>query len=476
MKKFIKRLTIIIGLLLAALFIANVLFPCLYKHPTSEYAREVSQMEENIREVQKDHAEVTENSERIYCIDDNEEALIWRLRMIGNAKERIVLATFDLRADDSGSGILAALYHAADRGVQVQLLIDGIYQKLFLDGSKLFQALVAQENVEVRIYNPITLMNMFRLNYRMHDKYLIVDDRMYLLGGRNTNDIFLGDKKTGINADRDILMYDTSCGESDSLLQLEDYFQRIWNEDHVSKKKSHHGQEYYAEQYDELAEKYDALKKKYTDIENYDSWEADTFAVDKITLVDNGTQAGRKNPQVLQAIETMALQGEEVIIQTPYVICNTYMYGVLETISQKADTKVILNAVEKGSNPWGCTDYLNQKQKILDTGVTAYELMNEHAVHSKAVLVDDDISIVGSYNLDMRSTYLDTELMLVIESPELNEQIRATENIYMEKSKEIQSDGQEKEGSLYEKKILNQKKQMFYSVLRIFVRPFRHLL
>lgn len=182
MKKFIKRLTIIIGLLLAALFIANVLFPCLYKHPTSEYAREVSQMGENIREVQKDHAEVTENSERIYCIDDNEEALIWRLRMIGNAKERIVLATFDLRADDSGSGILAALYHAADRGVQVQLLIDGIYQKLFLDGSKLFQALVAQENVEVRIYNPITLMNMFRLNYRMHDKYLIVDDRMYLLG------------------------------------------------------------------------------------------------------------------------------------------------------------------------------------------------------------------------------------------------------------------------------------------------------
>ena len=76
MKKLIKRLTIIIGLLLAALFIANVLFPCLYKHPTSEYAREVSQMEENIREVQKDHAEVTENSERIYCIDDNEEALI----------------------------------------------------------------------------------------------------------------------------------------------------------------------------------------------------------------------------------------------------------------------------------------------------------------------------------------------------------------------------------------------------------------
>ena len=65
MKKLIKRLTIIIGLLLAALFIANVLFPYFYKHPTSEYAREVSQMGENIKSEQKKNGERTENSERI---------------------------------------------------------------------------------------------------------------------------------------------------------------------------------------------------------------------------------------------------------------------------------------------------------------------------------------------------------------------------------------------------------------------------
>ena len=476
MKKFIKRLTIIIGLLLAALFIANVLFPYFYKHPTSEYAREVSQMRENIRPEQKENEGKIESSERIRCIDDNEEALIWRLRMIGSAKESVVLSTFDLRGDDSGSEILAALYHAADRGVRVQLLIDGIYQKLFLDGNKLFQALSAHENVEVRIYNPVTVMNLFRLNYRMHDKYVIVDEKMYLLGGRNTNDIFLGDKKTGINEDRDILMYDASGGESSSLLKLEGYFQQIWNEEHVSRKKSCHEQKYYSEQYAILEEKYDTLQTRYPDIDSYDDWKADTFSVDKITLIDNGTQAERKSPQVLQAIEALAMQGAHVIIQTPYVICSDYMYGVLEHISEKTDTKVILNAVEKGSNPWGCTDYLNQKQKILDTGVTVYELMNEHAVHTKAVLIDDDISIVGSYNLDIRSTYLDTELMLVIESPELNEQIRAIEAAYMEKSKEVQPDGQETEGSLYKERTLDKKKQIFYSVLRILVRPFRHLL
>ena len=70
------------------------------------------------------------------------------------------------------------------------------------------------------------------------------------------------------------------------------------------------------------------------------------------------------------------------------------------------------NAVESGANPWGCTDYLNQKQKVLGTGVSVYECLAGQSLHTKTVLVDDDISLIGSYNLDIRSTYLDTEMML----------------------------------------------------------------
>ena len=113
--------------------------------------------------------------------------------MIGAAKKSIVLATFDLRADESGTDLLAALDQAAKRGVEIKLLIDGIYQQLFLNGSKDFQALAERENVVVGVYNPVTPTGLFKLNYRMHDKYVIVDDEMYLLGGRNSNDIFLGD-------------------------------------------------------------------------------------------------------------------------------------------------------------------------------------------------------------------------------------------------------------------------------------------
>ena len=468
-KTIIKRILKIFLCLLLLVVLVNVLAPLFCRKPDEEFARKLTETE---------FTSELPGEEKIRCVDDNEEALLWRLRMIGTAKESIVLSTFDLRADDSGTDLIAALNHAAEKGVKIQLLIDGIYQKLFLDGSRDFQALAARDNVEVGIYNPITPRNLFRLNYRMHDKYVIVDGKMYLLGGRNSNDIFLGDKTTGINMDRDILVYDTSAGQGESLQELETYFQKIWAESSVKIKKGSgkNLEETYKEQYQSLEERYTSLKEKYTDIESYHNWEQDTISANKITLIDNGTQAGAKTPQVLQAIDYLSENASEVTIQTPYVICNSYMYEVLEKIADHAQLDLVINAVEKGSNPWGCTDYLNQKKRIQKTGATVYELMNEHAVHTKAVLIDDRLSIVGSYNLDMRSTYLDTELMLVIDSQELNRQIRETEEIYQEKSKEVLPDGQEKEGTQYQKKTLNWQKKMFYGVLRVIIWPFRQLL
>ena len=355
----------------------------------------------------------------------------------------------------------------------------------------------------------------------MHDKYVIVDDKMYLLGGRNSNDIFLGDYTTDINVDRDILVCDTTNGKGESLQDLEAYFQQIWNEGCVKIKggrkknsseisvleeaaddsegsesnlknsdivngKSNAENEItdeteeklskYEKQYQSLEMRYASLKEKYTDIEDYSSWQEDTIPANKITLVNNGTHAGPKTPLVLQTIRYLAQNAENVTIQTPYVICNGYMYDTLNEIASHAQLKIILNAVEKGSNPWGCTDYLNQKKKILNTGADVYELMNEVPVHTKAVLLDDRLSVVGSYNLDMRSTYLDTELMLVIDSKELNQQIQFTEGTYIEKSKEVLSNGQETEGVQYETKVLNWQKKLFYGVLRIIIRPLRQLL
>ncbi len=132
-------------------------------------------------------------SERVCLIDNNEDALLWRLRLIRSAQEEIILSTFDFRADGSGTDVIAALWGAAERGVQVRLIIDGINAQLHLSGSDVFQALAAHDNVEVKFYNPIRLTATFgRSIIAATDKYLIIDRSTYLMGGRNTSDLFLG--------------------------------------------------------------------------------------------------------------------------------------------------------------------------------------------------------------------------------------------------------------------------------------------
>lgn len=45
---------------------------------------------------------------RVLCIDDNQEALLWRLRVIESAQDEIVMSTFDWREDNSGRERCAA--------------------------------------------------------------------------------------------------------------------------------------------------------------------------------------------------------------------------------------------------------------------------------------------------------------------------------------------------------------------------------
>ena len=63
---------------------------------------------------------------------------------------------------------------------------------------------------------------------RLHDKYLIIDDQMYTLGGRNTTNLFLGDYSKGKNnTTRSCLFYETDPGknmQNTSMSQLQTYF------------------------------------------------------------------------------------------------------------------------------------------------------------------------------------------------------------------------------------------------------------
>lgn len=72
------------------------------------------------------------------------------------------------------------------------------------------------------------------------------------------------------------------------------------------------------------------------------------------------------------------------------------MYNALKKVTDNVQVQVITNAPQSGANPWGCADYLNHRDDILETGVDICEWNGSFSMHTKTILIDDRISIIGS--------------------------------------------------------------------------------
>ena len=416
-------------------------------------------------------------TERAAFLKDNYEAFVWRLKMMEEAKEEIIMSTFDFDEDDAGLDVMAALIHAADRGIRVKVLIDGFSGFLDVTGSEWFKALASHENIELKIYAPLNLLKPWEIQTRLHDKYVIIDDKMYLLGGRNNTNLFLGDYPGHKNIDRELFIYEQETAKNSSLMQLKDYFEKIWALPESKSFECGKQTKKVKKAYEALTDRWQHIRETYPEGFAQTDWEEETFAVNKVTLLTNPMEAVNKEPQLWYALHQLMMQGQNVTIHTPYIICSDRMYEDLSLLCRTVqNVEIITNDITSGANPFGCTDYLNQKEKILDTGVTVHEYLGETSNHTKTVLIDERISIVGSYNLDMRSTYLDTEMMLVVDSPELNRILRdvAQENITYSKS--ISKGKDYVYGDNYVPREFSLGKKIYYGVLRVLIRPIRHLL
>lgn len=415
-------------------------------------------------------------NEEVAYLSGNVEAMEYRLAMIEAAEEEIILSTFDFDADTAGKQLLAALLHAAGRGVEVKVLVDGISGWMDLRGNGWFQALAGHENVEIKIYNPINLLLPWQTMYRLHDKYFIVDDRMYLLGGRNSTDLFLGDYSESRNIDSEVFVRRTGVRPGDSLEQLRAYFDQVWSLPECEEYRG--GSSARAEgRRTELTELYTQLSGIYPAAFEADYLErADTFPARRISLLSNPVGAENKAPELWCAMTALMEGSGDVLVHTPYVILSREMESDLAGVSESVGAfTLILNDVASGANPWGCVDYLNEKENILATGVTVGEYLGEYSMHTKNVLVDDRLCLVGSFNFDMRSAYLDTELMLVIDSEELNARLRESAREDLEHCRVVSQAG-EVLGAQFVPRELGEGKRAGYAVLRRLIRPFRCLL
>ena len=224
-----------------------------------------------------------------------------------------------------------------------------------------------------------------------------------------------------------------------------EYFETIWEQEdsgyfHDNKKLANRKSVKKAvlELQEGYQQYFEVNKEKICDTDYAD----ETFETEKITLLSNPIHTQAKEPVWYQLGELMKNAKERVKIHTPYIICNDMMYNTWEEIAQKVpDFSIMTNSVANNGNPFGAADYAKNRNRILETGIDIWEYEGGYSYHGKSILIDDDLSVIGSFNMDMRSTYLDTELMLVIRSKEINKQLEDGMMEYESVSRQVLDDG-----------------------------------
>ncbi|MGG7164776.1 phospholipase D-like domain-containing protein [Clostridium ihumii] len=406
-----------------------------------DFNKDVSEEYKNTYNVERFYSNNV-GPDRALVVDSPKDAALTRMNVIANTKETLDIAYYAIENDGSTEAFIGLILDAADRGVNVRILLDGMTTTIKYKNDASIYALCNHPNIEVKKYEPLKIFMPWRINNRLHEKYIISDNEVVILGGRNIGDRFWGPENYDgeITYDRDVLVYNSDKTSKDSVLpQVSQYFDDNFNGKYsksyvkrLSKKQVNDGKNRNIE----LKENINFIKMKYEKYFNSNiNWEEVTCETNKITLIHNPVNRFKKEPWILYEVKELIKNAKnKVFIQSPYIVLEDKSMQDMFNNKNNVMIDVLTNSEASTPNLPAYGGYLNYRDKIVKSGANIYEYHGEYSIHAKTYMIDDDISLIGSFNLDPRSAYLSTETMLVINSKELNNELRKVVNKYMDKS------------------------------------------
>ncbi len=380
-----------------------------------------------------------------------------RVSLARNAEKSLDVQYYLIQGDDVGLLLLRELRDAAERGVRVRLLVDDLYTA---GEDELFSTLDAFPNVEVRLFNPLparagplearlllSLGEFKRINHRMHNKLLIADNSFAVSGGRNiANEYFMRSMAANF-IDMDVL------SNGPIVRDMSTAFDMYWNSEQVRPFASIVPPSLPAEaaqrRFDEIARTAvpdvqitprDVLNKSPVG-EQLATGRLDHYWAHARLFADDPLKITRKPDDAYRGSVTEGALGvigsarEEVKIGSPYFIPGPIGMAMMrKQIKDGVKVTVVTNSLGATDEPLAYAGYERYRADMLKIGVTIYEIAptskfrsarfgdfgkSISRLHAKLAVVDDKRIFVGSMNLDHRSAAVNTELGLVIDSPQL---------------------------------------------------------
>lgn len=427
-------------------------------------------------------------NDRAALIETPEEAISARLDLIENAESHINIAYYKWADGKVSDLMIGSILEAADRGVEVRIILDGILQ-LGNIGSRVdevFLGFSSHPNIELKIYEPFNPLTPIAWNNRMHDKLMIADNEFVLLGGRNIEDRFyLADAhKKGLVKDREILVY--NADDSSSVLDdMQSYYDSLWNYKHskvkykkMSARRIKKGEAALEQlRAEHLDYKTSFLTTYFDDLQPID-WATESLPTDNIHFVSNSLGRINQEPNGLNAILQLATEAEEsIFIQSPYFIPSRRMLAsVDEQDIDPEKTTLFTNAEAISPNVVAISAYNNRRQLMVDSGANVFEYQGPGSTHGKSGIFDEQISVVGTFNIDPRSSYINTEVMIIVDSTDFAEALKEGIGVNFDTSLQVDTDYSYVEHPDAEASELSLMRKMMIRVLSIITPLFEKLL
>ncbi|PPF54729.1 cardiolipin synthase [Clavibacter michiganensis] len=130
---------------------------------------------------------------------------------------------------------------------------------------------------------------------------------------------------------------------------------------------------------------------------------------------------------------------ERIVITSPYFVPDDSMRYAITTAVQRG-LSVELFVSEIGDQPVVYHAQRSYYEELLNAGVRIWMYRAPYILHSKHFTIDDDVAVIGSSNMDMRSFSLNMEVSLMVRGPGFVREMRRVEDGYRARSRELTLD------------------------------------
>lgn len=397
----------------------------------------------------------------VYSLEEGDESMVSRAWLCESAERTIDIQYFIFSADNIGLIASDYLLRAADRGIKVRVIVDDVMVEA--DADELL-ALDAHPNLSIRIYNPTanigknlpeklySLTTDFKgFNQRMHNKTFIVDGKAVITGGRNIADEYFDYDHEYNFRDRDVLLIGKATND------VQNSFNLFWENplsvpitDVVDEKDYNLNTKVkyeYLHQYacnpenfwPQVREKIHAMPLEFQEMQHSGklAW------VDRVSFVsdipgknngDDGLSGGGICTDAL--IDLIKGAKKSIDIQSPYLITTDLSQQLFQqAIDRGVIINILTNSLSSTDNLEAFSGYQREREKLLQIGINIYEFKPDAAIrykimtgalqkkmnftpifglHAKSIVVDQQIAVIGTFNLDPRSANLNTECVTII--------------------------------------------------------------